>query len=280
MLRGDLHFHSFYSDGELTPNELVKRLKDKNIDIACLTDHDTILGSEEFIRACEKEGIVSFPSLELSTYRNDEPIHVLAYFKSLDSISDEFKEYLNEMKTKRYERMKKLVDNVNKIYDLGIDFKDVEKLQPNMLERPHLAKIISQKLNITNKEVFDKYIGNDNVAFIPSTKLDTKEGIDMIHKAGGIAILAHPYQYKKNIPLDLMELGLDGIEVYYFPASPKGYKLYKKYCEKHNLIITGGSDFHREIDEKHAYIGSGEYTSPFIEKFIEKVNSLWLEELK
>ena len=69
-------------------------------------------------------------------------------------------------------------------------------------------------------------------------------------------------------------------EVYYFPASPKGYKIYKKYCEKHNLIITGGSDFHRELDMKHAYIGSGEFTSPFIENFIEKVKSLWLEERK
>ena len=124
MLRGDLHFHSLYSDGELTPIELVKRLKEKNIDIACLTDHDTILGSEEFIKACSKEGIITFPSLELSTYMNEEPIHVLAYFKSLDSIPSKFREHLNDMKIKRYERMKALVDNVNKIYGLGIDLED------------------------------------------------------------------------------------------------------------------------------------------------------------
>lgn len=280
MLRGDLHFHSLYSDGELTPIELVKRLKEKNIDIACLTDHDTILGSEEFIKACSKEGIITFPSLELSTYMNEEPIHVLAYFKSLDSIPSKFREHLNDMKIKRYERMKALVDNVNKIYGLGVDFKDVEKLQPNMLERPHLAKIIMEKRGCTQKEVYEKYLGNDNPAFIPSTRMSTKDGVDLIHEAGGLAILAHPYQYKKNNPLDLMKFGLDGIEVYYFPASPKGYKIYKKYCEKHNLIITGGSDFHRELDMKHAYIGSGEFTSPFIEKFIEKVESLWLEERK
>lgn len=273
-MKGDLHFHSLYSDGEFSPAELAKRVKDKKIDIACLTDHDCILGSFEFIEECNKLGIKSYPAVELSTYRNDEPIHVLAYFKSLDLISDEFKEYLIGMKTQRFERMKQLVDNVNKIYNLDIDFNEVLKLQPNMLERPHLAKVISEKYNISNKEVFEKYIGNDNVAFIPSTRLDTKVGVDMIHKAGGIAILAHPYQYKKNVPLELMELGLDGIEVYYFPASPKGYKIYKKYCEKHGLIITGGSDFHRELDTKHSYIGSGEYTSPFIDKFIEKVETL------
>ncbi|MBP5343267.1 PHP domain-containing protein [bacterium] len=274
MLRGDLHFHSLYSDGELSPLELAKRVKEKRIDIACLTDHDAVLGTKEFIEACQEFSIISFPALELSTYKNGEPIHVLAYFKSFDAIGKEFLKYLDEVKIQRYERMKKLVENVNKIYNLGIDFKDVEILQPNMLERPHLAKIISEKHNISMKQVYEKYLGNDNVAFIPSTKLPTEDGIRMIHEAGGIAILAHPYQYRKNNFVDLMELDFDGVEVYYFPASKKLYKPIKKYCTKHNLIITGGSDFHRELDIKHSYIGSGEFTSPFIEKFIERINSL------
>ena len=273
-MKCDLHFHSLCSDGMLTPKELIDRVVDKNLYMATLTDHDTIMGSEEFINLAKEKGVISYPALELSTYSNNESIHILGYFKSIDKISDEFKEYLISMKKRRYDRMQNMVDNINKAYGLNIDFDEIVKKHPNMLERPHLAEAISKVTGETTKEIFEKYIGDNCPCYIPSTKLPTKDGIDMIHKAGGIAILAHPYQYTKNNPYDLVALGVDGIEVYYFPTPIKKYKKYRKYCERHNLLITGGSDFHKELDYKHSSIGSGEYGSPYVEELIKRIEEL------
>ena len=115
-MKCDLHFHSICSDGNLSIKELIDRVKDKKLDMACLTDHDTIMGSEQFIKLAKENGIISYPAVELSTYSNNESIHVLGYFKSIDKISDEFKEYLRSMKEKRYNRMKDMIDNINNLY--------------------------------------------------------------------------------------------------------------------------------------------------------------------
>ncbi len=258
----------------LSIEELIDRVKDKKLDMACLTDHDTIMGSDEFVRLAKENGIISYPALELSTYSNGESIHVLGYFKSIDKISDEFKQYLISMKEQRDNRMRELVNNINHLYGFDIDFDEIVKLHPNMLERPHLAEAISKKTGESFKTIFEKYIGDKCPGYIPSTKLPTKDGIDMIHKAGGLAILAHPYQYTKNDQYELINLGVDGVEVFYFPAAPKKYKKYKKYCEKHNLLMTGGSDFHKELDYKHSFIGSYDYGSPYSEELIKRIEEL------
>ena len=273
-MKADLHFHSSYSDGELKVSELIEIVKEKNIDFACLTDHDSIMGSEEFIKLSKENGIISYPALELSTYNNDESIHVLAYFKSIDSIGDELKEHLIYMKKRRYERMKEFVSNINNLYGFNIDFDEIVNLHPHMLERPHLAEAISKITGETYKVIFEKYIGDKCPGFIPSSKLPTKEGIELIHRSGGLAILAHPYQYTKNDPYELINMGVDGVEVFYFPTPQKKYKKYKKYCNKHNLLMTGGSDFHRLYDFKHSSIGSVEFGTPYTEELINRIEEL------
>jgi len=273
-MKTDLHFHSTYSDGKLSPKELIEQLKEKEITFACLTDHDSIMGSSEFVSLAKENNILSYPSLELSTYTNNESIHVLAYFKSLDSITVEFKEYLLSMIEIRRERMRNMVDNMNKLYNFNISFEEIEKEHPYMIERPHLAEKIKNILNISIKEIFDKYIGENCPGYIKSSKISTLEGIEMIHKAGGIAILAHPYQYRKNDPKELLKMPFDGVEAFYYPQQTRSYKQYKKYARKHDLLMTGGSDFHRLYDEKHSNLGSKDYDDEFKEEFIKKIESL------
>ncbi len=272
-MRGDFHFHSTFSDGKLTPEELVKMAKEKNLDAACLTDHDTIEGSLIFSKLAREEGIISFPALEFSTVSNGESIHVLGYFKSVEDLPQEFLDHLKLMRQRRIDRMKKMVENVNRLYGFNISFEKILSEHPSTIERPHLAHEITEKTGISNRDVFNRYIGDSCPAYIPSAKMSTKDGIDLIHKAGGIAILAHPYQYKKNNPMDLIALGVDGVEVFYFPTPVKKHKPYKKYCKKNNLLISGGSDFHYEKDFQHSSIGSGEYTSPHLDNLIKAIEA-------
>lgn len=274
-MKADLHFHSIYSDGELDTLEIVNVLKEKNVTFACLTDHDSIKGCESFIKHAKSENIRCYPALELTTKRNEESIHITAYFKSLDSISKEFTLYLDSMKEKRYQRLKKMTDNLNNLYNLDIDFNEIAKLHPNNLERPHLAEQLELKLGITKKEAFERYIGNNCPAYIPASDLSIEDGIELIHRANGLAFLAHPYLYKKNNSYELIDLyNFDGVEVFYYPTSSKKYKKYLKVVKKKGLLASGGSDFHRFNDFVHKELGSGEISPPYIGNLIEAIEKL------
>ena len=273
-MRGDMHMHSTYSDGSFTVVELMEMIKACKLDIVALTDHDTIDGVEEMIALGKKNNVIVIPGLELSTKENDESIHVLGYFKSVDSISQDFKDYLKGMKTRRYERLKEMTRRVNEKFGFNISFDEIAREHPNMLERPHLADAIGKITGESRKECFKKYIGNDSPCFIQASKISVADGIKMIHDAGGIAVLAHPYAYHKNNPMDLIDLGVDGVEVFYGPEDRASYKKYKDYAKMKGLIMTGGSDFHTHNDGKHVDVGNLEYTSPYIEKFLEKIEEL------
>ncbi|MCR5741875.1 MAG: PHP domain-containing protein [Gammaproteobacteria bacterium] len=273
-MKADLHMHSIYSDGYLTQEELFEEIKDAKLDVVALTDHDTIDGVEEMIELGKKNGIRVIPGLELTTRENDEAIHVLGYFKDVESISQSFKDYLHGMKEIRYNRLKKMTELVNNYYGFNIDFNKIALEHPNMLERPHLADEIIKITGETRQECFKKYIGNDSPCYIPAANITLRDGVKLIRDAGGIAILAHPYCYKKNDQIKLIEMGVDGVEVFYGPTSPKEYDKYLNYAKSHNLLITGGSDFHKFNDQKHSTIGTARYFSPYIEEFLERIEKL------
>lgn len=272
-MKADLHMHSIYSDGELTPKELIEVCHKKNLDVVALTDHDTLMGVSLMIKEGEKAGIRVIPGLELSTYSKEEPIHILAYFKDLESIPKDFINYLTDMMKKRHDRLKEMTKRVNEIYHLNIDFSEIEKAHSYMLERPHLAYEISKQKKVSIRDAFDKYIGNNSKAYIPSSKITTEEGIRMIKNAGGVPVLAHPYEIKKNDPIDIISLGVIGIEAYYGPIDSIQYKKYIDIANNMNLLMTGGSDFHRENDSKHSPVGTALYSEIELEKllsFLEK----------
>ena len=273
-MKADLHMHSTYSDGSLSVEELFMEVKNAGLDVIALTDHDTIDGVEEMIKIGKTNNVLVIPALELSTKENGESIHVLGYFKSLDSISDDFKEYLKGMKTQRYNRLKRMTELVNARYGLNVDFDEIAKKHPNMLERPHLADAIGEITGESRQECFKKYIGNDSPCFINAANISLKDGIKMIHDAGGLAVLAHPYSYKKNDHFNLIDMGVDGVEVFYGPTNPLNYYKYEKYSNKHGLFMTGGSDFHKFNDEKHSVVGTAPYESPYVEIFLKRIEEL------
>ncbi len=271
-MKADLHMHSIYSDGKLNIDELIDRIIDAKLDVVALTDHDTIYGVEEYKEKLNQMGRTVVVGLELSTKFYGESIHILGYFKSLDAISPDFKEYLIHMKDVRYNRLKGMIENVNRIYGFNIDFNKIVEKHPYMLERPHLADAIENETGEERQEIFKKYIGNDSPAYIPVAKITPLEGVNMIHKAGGVAILAHPYCYKDPMSV-ILSAPFDGLEVFYGPSKldKKQFDVFYNYAKTHNMFMTGGSDYHQDIDKKHSQIGTADYKSPYVEEFLNGI---------
>lgn len=271
-MKADLHMHSIYSDGKLNILELIERIIDAKLDVVALTDHDTIYGVEEYKEKLNSIGRTVVVGLELSTKFYGESIHVLGYFKSLESIAPSFKEYLVHMKDVRYNRMRGMIENVNRIYGFNIDFDKIVEKHPYMLERPHLADAIEEVTGEERQVIFKKYIGNDSPAYLPVANITPAEGVKMIKDAGGFAILAHPYCYKDPIAV-LESAPFDGLELFYGPSNDdkKQFAIFEEYAKTHNMLVSGGSDFHQDVDKKHSNIGAAPFTSPYVEEFLKGI---------
>lgn len=272
-MKADLHMHSVNSDGELTVDLLIERALIAKLDVMALSDHDSISGVREITKLAKEKGIRVITALELSTYTNKEPIHVLAYFNELSEQQFNIVDYLIMAHEEREARMKKMIENVKNEYGIEIDFNKV-KAKHRQLVRPHLAKEMAKILGISIDEVFKNYIGNDSKVYVESVRLSTIDGIKMIHDAHGIAILAHPYNIKKSDPFDIIKMGVDGVEVFYAPASKDEWPKFYNYCIENNLLMTGGSDFHRDNDPKHSPIGSSPYGGIELDKFLKRIDEL------
>ena len=241
-MKADLHCHTKYSDGDLTPIELSMRAKQKGVDIIAVTDHDTVKVLDSEIKDCH---IPILKGVELSTYHNSECIHLLGYFKN-NEVSIEIKKLFETYEEKRKNRIIKIIEKLNKHYNLIIDYDSVKKFADGVIGRVHVYKALEEKYGITRQDAFDKYIGDNQLAYVSMEELTLKEAIDVLHKNNAIAVLAHPINIKKTKVEDLIKLGIDGIEVYYPTHSLEDKNYYLSLVEKYNLLITGGSDFHSE----------------------------------
>ena len=255
-MKADLHIHSTNSDGLYTIDELILMKSKYDIDIIAITDHDDLAN-------INYQNIIH--GIELSTRYNNEDIHLLGYFKDLDNL-DELKIYLNSRKIKRRERIKEICKRLDKYYNIIIDYNDILNDSNKTFGRPQIATLIAEKYNMTMDEAFKRYLNDDSKAYVPSSSLSTIDGINMLHKAHAIAIIAHPVLYKNGIE-ELLKYA-DGIEYIYPKNSMEDTKKFIKMSE--NKIITAGSDFHG--DTKHGLMGDSYLEGELLEKFLNSIN--------
>ncbi|GAA0087016.1 PHP domain-containing protein [Clostridium sp. CTA-7] len=257
MFKCDLHIHSICSDGRFTPRDIVKMAKDKNLDYVSLTDHDTLTGIEEALNEANKLGINFIPGIELSTEHNGESIHVLGFFNKSTYNNPELNNILNEFKEKRISRAYKIVDNLKKYHNIEIDIDKVLSNGKDTIARPHIAKaIIDAGYPYDHEYIFNNFIGNNCPAYIPSTKLSTKEGIELLKKYNALTFLAHPLHVRKTPIEDLLKLGFDGLEAIYFRNTKAHTKRFLKLAKEKNLFISCGSDCHGiPNDKSHGNVG-------------------------
>jgi predicted metal-dependent phosphoesterase TrpH len=245
----DLHVHSNASDGTFTPSELVTYAKSKNLCAFALTDHDTVAGIEEALREGERQNIQIIPGIELSTDYNGHDIHVLGL--NIDYTSKPFLEkldYFNLLRAQRNETMCSLLEKEG--FEISIQ-KLHEMFGDTVLTRAHFARYLLEKGYISSmKEAFDSYISHGCPCYVPKVKCSPAEAIQIIKTASGTPVLAHPLLYHfdalqlEQLVSALKQDGLQGIEVFYSTNEGSDEEFLLALAKKHNLYITGGSDFH------------------------------------
>ncbi|MBN2829747.1 MAG: PHP domain-containing protein [Candidatus Cloacimonetes bacterium] len=260
MKRIDLHIHTNESDGCHTPFEIIKMAKAAQLDIICIADHDTVEGYLKARQLALDYGLDLLIGSELSCRYKNYDVHILAY--EFDYEYHEIKAAMDFLFHGRVARAKQILIELKKL-GIHIDYDAVIDLagQKGLIGRPHIGRAVVNAGYCCNlQDVFDRFIGEGKPAFIPKPELTPKEMIDIIHNAGGYAVLAHPGKLKnqKLIP-EIIKDGIDGLEVFY-PAHNLGQTdNYLHYCQNHNIIPTCGSDYHgKDISN----IELGNFTGP------------------
>jgi predicted metal-dependent phosphoesterase TrpH len=267
----DLHIHTHFSDSTSSPEEIIEQAHEHGLDCIAIADHDTIDGIAPAIEAAKKYGIEVISGIELSSEINGKDVHMLGYL--FDCNDQEFADRISCMQDTRVTRMQKMIE---KLREMGIDNITPEEVsalvESDSVGRPHLAKLLQEKGWVsTNQMAFNKYLADDAPAFVPKFKQTPYEAIELIRKAGGVAVLAHPMLTKVDelIP-SFVEAGLGGLEVYYPSTSDNVTRFYEGLAKKHHIAATGGSDAHGSI-KKHTYVGKMKIPYDLVEKLKEAV---------
>jgi len=250
----DLHTHSTFSDGSLTPEALVDLACEAGLTAVGLTDHDCTDGHARFMAACAKRGIVGVPGVEISANVERGTLHMLGFF--VDGCEAGLRGVLKEIRDGRSLRNERILARLN---GLGIELRMDEVAAyagEDTVGRPHFAEALLAKGAIkTRQEAFDKYLARGRPAYVDRFRLSAEQSIAAIHGAGGLAVLAHPF----TLELDDGELavfagvlaraGLDGMEAYYSEYTKEQQKKYLKLADDLGLAVSGGSDFHGAMNE-------------------------------
>lgn len=244
--RADLHTHSTYSDGRLTPSELIERAVSRGLTVLALTDHDSTDGIAEAVEAArEYPQLLFIPGVELSTDVPQDEVHVLGYF--LDWHNPSFQDRLDRLRRSRLERGQKMLV---KLKDMGIDisWQRVKEIAGDgAVGRPHIALAMLEEGHISSlEEAFDRYLGRNGPAYVEREKITPAEAVHLLTRASGLPVLAHPrdLQNLKPLVIELKEAGLIGMEVYYQDYDQETIERLLAIARQHDLLPLGGSDFH------------------------------------
>jgi len=245
----DLHIHSHYSDGTFSPARLVKIASASHLRGISLTDHDTVEGTEEFLEEAKKVNIQAITGLEISSTHREYSLHLLGY--GINHQDDKFRTWLARLQKGRKTRNEQILAKMQKL-GLDIHTAELDTLSScGQTGRPHIARLLVQKRIVSSvNDAFRHYLRKGSAAWVSRFTYPADQSIAMIHQAGGLAVLAHPGQITPqpmSLPLligELVERGLDGIEIYYPGYSPKVRRGLSGLAARHKLVITGGSDYH------------------------------------
>lgn len=271
--KSDLHIHTTFSDGSLTPYEVVKWASQKNIYAIAISDHDTIEGIECAINSSKLYDIIIIPGIELSCIFEDEEIHLLGYY--FDLLNADLIETLKILKLSRETRGEKIIKKLNKL-GFSLTIQEVYNIVgKGVIGRPHIAKAMVDKNYVSSvQEAFDKYLNRYRPAYVDRYRLSLREGINIIHRAGGVAVIAHPGLIRnENIFNETLKMEIDGIEAIHSKHSPQDILRYRQVANENRLIITGGSDFHGEFNDKTPVLGDYFVDYSHVELLYKKANN-------
>ena len=248
----DLHCHSTFSDGSLTPEQLVAEAAKIGLSALALTDHDTTAGVPRFLAAAAGTPVRAVPGVELSVDCASGVMHMLGYWMDLEN-----PELLRQMEWIRDGRAMRNRSMLEKLNALGFSMTWDEVAAfagEDVVGRPHFAQVMLRKGYAKDKnEAFDKWLGDGKPGYADRPRLTAEVAVALIRQAGVVAVLAHPFTLRVGkeamlaLLVELAGAGLGGVECYYSEHSADLIQDYLAMAKKANLVPTGGSDFHGEV---------------------------------
>jgi predicted metal-dependent phosphoesterase TrpH len=246
----DLHLHSTASDGTCKPAELIRMAEQLGLSAVALTDHDTVDGLPEFLETARGSSVTAIPGIEFSSAWYGASLHIVGLY--IDPDAQSLRQLLTSLITIRDERNLRIIANLQQ-QGFHITLEDVVAASGGgVVGRPHIAKALTEAGHVrSQKEAFDKLIGHGKPAYVRRRLPLPGEIIDTIHKAGGIAVWAHPLSggrfsaaRMRQVLRVLLPAGLDALEGYYGDYTDDQEKVGCTVAWESNLLVSGGSDFH------------------------------------
>lgn len=268
-LKKDLHMHTTFSDGAMTPEELIDMRVKEGYELLAITDHDVIGGSVAGMTYAKKIGLPFIYGIEFdSEDAVGDDLHMLGY--GFDPENDIFLDVVIEVIADRNKRNRQFMDALN-TRGFGITEDDVKKINGGRyVGKPTFAKILIKKGIVSSvNEAFSTIFREPDLKAIKKVTMPSKKAVETIHAGGGLAVMAHPMEQRRrdesfevfkprmfHIIDTMVSYGIDGLECYHPSASEMQQELLVQYAKEHGLMITGGSDFHslesrRDFDVYH-----------------------------
>ena len=263
----DMHVHTNYSDGEFSPDEVIKMAIDAGIGTMAITDHDTLDGIKQVDRNkifIKKSGIKIVNGIEISTHSDSGTMHILGYDINLDN--KELNNKLDELRTNRMNSTLAVMEQIRRDYGITFSYSDIiDLVNSRHVGRPALAKLcVKYGFSYSVQEAFDDFLNPAKEKIRKFSKnLFYPEVFKLVKDAGGIVILAHPKTLMllnddlDRLVFNMKNYGLDGIEVYNSIHTEKNINFYKFLADKYDLLISGGTDFHGPSVKPNIEIGTG-----------------------
>jgi predicted metal-dependent phosphoesterase TrpH len=255
----DLHTHTTASDGCCSPAELVVRASAAGVDVLSVTDHDTTAGTAAAAAECATAGVEFIPGIEITAVVGGVDVHVLGYF--IDPDASALAAFLAQQRQRRVDRVRQMVD---RLASLGIVL-DAEAIvlpslsgQGKSAGRPWIARALVDAGHVANtSEAFERYLKTGAPAFVPRVGPTPAEVFVQIHRANGVASLAHPGLLKRDeLIAGLVADGLDAIEAHHSKHSEEDISRYLALARHYRLVVSGGSDYHGDPSHDAGGLGS------------------------
>jgi 3',5'-nucleoside bisphosphate phosphatase len=243
-MHADLHLHTNFSDGTYSPEELVAQAARQGLSAIALTDHDTVEGCPRARAACELHGIEFIAGTELTAEQEDNELHILGYL--FDPENPRFRTEISRFQAVRQNRIREMVSRLNAVR-VPITAEEVFAIANcRSPGRPHVARaLVKAGFCSSLDEAFERFLKKHRPAWVPKFKMSAADAIELIHHAGGVAVMAHPGLNRTDevIP-GMVDAGLDGLECFHTKHSTSVTEHYLGLAERFHLLVTGGSDCH------------------------------------
>lgn len=240
----DLHLHTCYSDGTYTPDDLVAAAAGHGLALISLTDHDTLEGCAEVEAAASKVGIRFIPGTEVTAELCGRELHILGYL--VDPASDPLARELGRAQVIRQNRVREMVARLQTL-GLSLEADAVFELaRCKAPGRPHVARALVQAGHCGSlDEAFERFLKKDRPGWVPKEKIPAARAVELIHAAGGLAVLAHPgLNHDDSLIAKLKDCGIDGLECFHPKHGGNATAKYQSIARELGLLVTGGSDCH------------------------------------